>query len=164
MARRKGLVISDRQMQVVDEILDKLRQVSASRFIALVSTSGQPITTVSSEEHPDTLSLASLAASSFAATQQLAAVLDEREFTLLFHEGRESNLHVSQVTDQVLLIITFGRETQVGKVRLYTTRAVEVLKPLFESVGGESQENLMIDEDYSLLADEAIDDLFADVE
>lgn len=164
MARRKGLVISDRQMQVVDEILEKLREVSRSRFIALVSTSGQPITTSESEHHPDTLSLASLAASSFAATQQLAAVLEEREFTLLFHEGHESNLHVSQVTDLVLLVITFGRETQVGKVRLYTNRAVEVLKPLLDSADDEQQDTLMIDDDYSLLADEAIDDLFADVE
>lgn len=164
MARRKGLVISDRQMQLVDEILDKLRQVSGSRFIALVSTSGQPITTSSAREHPDTLSLASLAASSFGATQQLAAVLHEREFTLLFHEGRESNLHVAQVTDQVLLVITFGRETQVGKVRLYTNRAVEVLKPLFSGADDEEPESLMIDDAYSLLADEAIDDLFADME
>jgi predicted regulator of Ras-like GTPase activity (Roadblock/LC7/MglB family) len=164
LARRKGLVISDRQMQLVDEILDKLRHVSGSRFIALVSTSGQPITTSTVEEHPDTLSLASLAASSFAATQQLAAVLHEREFTLLFHEGRESNLHVAQVTDQVLLVITFGRETQVGKVRLYTSRAVEVLRPIFEASDADDAEPLMIDDDYSLLADEAIDDLFADME
>ncbi|HZJ02122.1 MAG TPA: roadblock/LC7 domain-containing protein [Thermoleophilia bacterium] len=164
MARRKGLVISDRQMQVVDEILEMLMDVSGSRFIALISTSGQPITASESEHHPDTLSLASLAASSFAATQQLAAVLDEREFTLLFHEGRESNLHVSQVTDQVLLVITFGHETQVGKVRLYTNRAVEVLKPILDSADDEQQDALTIDDDYSLLADEAIDDLFADVE
>ena len=46
--------------------------------------------------------------------------------------GQGLNLHVSQVTDQVLLIITFGRETQVGKVRLYTQRAIEVLRPIFE--------------------------------
>lgn len=164
MARRRGLVISDRQMQLVDDILAKLRQVSGSRFIALVSTSGQPITTSSAEEHPDTLSLASLAASSFAATQQLAQVLHEREFTLLFHEGRESNLHVAQVSEQVLLVITFGRETQVGKVRLYTSRAVEVLKPIFSAVEDDEQDILLIDEDYSMLADEAIDDLFADVE
>jgi len=164
LARRKGLVISDRQMQVVDEILEMLMDVSGSRFIALISTSGQPITASESEHHPDTLSLASLAASSFAATQQLAAVLDEREFTLLFHEGRESNLHVSQVTDQVLLVITFGHETQVGKVRLYTNRAVEVLKPILDSADDEQQDALTIDDDYSLLADEAIDDLFADVE
>lgn len=164
MARRKGLIINDRQMQLVDDILSKLREVSGSRFISLVSTSGQPITTSSAEEHPDTLSLASLAASSFAATQQLAAVLHEREFTLLFHEGRESNLHVAQVTEQVLLVITFGRETQVGKVRLYTNRAVEVLRPVFVAAQEQEPDTRVIDDDYSLLADEAIDDLFADVE
>ena len=164
MARRKGLVINDRQMQLVDDVLNKLREVSGSRFIALVSTSGQPITTSSSVEHPDTLSLASLAASSFAATQQLAAVLHEREFTLLFHEGRESNLHVAQVTEQVLLVITFGRETQVGKVRLYTNRAVEVLRPIFAAAQEMEPESGMLDHDYSMLAGEAIDDLFADVE
>jgi predicted regulator of Ras-like GTPase activity (Roadblock/LC7/MglB family) len=164
VARRKGLVIDDRQMALVDEVLNKLREVSGSRFIALVSVSGQPITTASSEEHPDTLSLASLAASSFAATQQLAAVLHEREFTLLFHEGRESNLHVAQVSEQVLLVITFGRETQVGKVRLYTNRAVEVLRPVFVAAEDQEPRADLLDEDYTLLADEAIDDLFADVE
>jgi predicted regulator of Ras-like GTPase activity (Roadblock/LC7/MglB family) len=162
--RRRGLVISNRQMRLVDDILDKLRQVSGSRFIALVSTSGQPITTSAVEGHPDTLTLASLAAGSFAATQQLAEVLNEREFTLLFHEGRESNLHVAQVTDQVLLVITFGRETQVGKVRLYTNRAIEVLKPVFDLMDEDDQASVMIDDDYSILADEAIDDLFADME
>jgi hypothetical protein len=71
---------------------------------------------------------------------------------------------VAQVTDQVLLVITFGRETQVGKVRLYTNRAVEVLRPVFDSVDEDDQAALMIGDDYSLLADEAIDDLFADME
>lgn len=164
MPRRRGLVISNSQMRLVEDILDRLRQVSGSRFIALVSTSGQPITTSALDGHPDTLSLASLAAGSFAATQQLAEVLNEREFTLLFHEGRESNLHVAQVTDQVLLVITFGRDTQVGKVRLYTNRAIEVLRPVFDLIDEDDHASLMIDDDYSLLADEAIDDLFADME
>ena len=132
MARRKGLVINDRQLDRCDDLLQKLKEVSGSSFLALISTSGQPITTASDEYHPETLSLASLAASSFAATQQLAKILDENEFTLLFHEGKALNLHVSQVTDQVLLIVTFGRETQVGKVRLYTQRAIEVLRQIFE--------------------------------
>ena len=132
MARRKGLVINDRQLDRCDDLLQKLKEVSGSSFLALISTSGQPITTASDEYHPETLSLASLAASSFAATQQLAKILDENEFTLLFHEGKGLNLHVSQVTDQVLLIVTFGRETQVGKVRLYTQRAIEVLRQIFE--------------------------------
>lgn len=159
MARRRGLVISDEQMQLVDEVLRKLRQVSGSRFAALVSTSGQPIAISPAETESDTLSLAALAASSFAATHQLAEVLSEREFTLLFHEGRESNLHVVQVTDQVLLLITFGRDTQVGKVRLYTSRALEVLKPVFLPADNYDGDPALLGEEYSRLAEDAIDSL-----
>ena len=135
--------------------------MSGSSFLALISTSGQPITTASDAYHPETLSLASLAASSFAATQQLAKILDESEFTLLFHEGRALNLHVSQVTEQVLLIVTFGRETQVGKVRLYTQRAIEALRPIFE--GGEDDEMPVMDADFESAAGDAMDDLFKDM-
>jgi predicted regulator of Ras-like GTPase activity (Roadblock/LC7/MglB family) len=159
VSRRRGLVISDEQMRLVDGVLAKLRRVSGSKFVALVPTSGQPITASPPDVQSDTLSLAALAAGSFAATRQLAEVLCEREFTLLFHEGKESNLHVVQVTDQILLLITFGRETQVGRVRLYTSRALEVLKPVFEgaeNVGGDD----VIDRDYSREAGEAIDDMF----
>lgn len=133
MAGRRGIVIDDEQMRTIDSILAKLRRVAGSDFVALVSTSGQPITTAPPEADADTLSLAALAAGSFAATRQLAQVLKEREFSLLFHEGKESSLHVMQVTDQILLLITFGRETQVGRVRLYTSRAVDALKPVFEA-------------------------------
>jgi predicted regulator of Ras-like GTPase activity (Roadblock/LC7/MglB family) len=162
LAPRRGLVISDRQMRYVDEVLEKLRHVSGSRFVALISTSGQPITTCPSEVESDTLSLAALAASSFAATRQLAQVLDEREFTLLFHEGRESNLHVVQVSDQILLLITFGHDTQVGRVRLYTSRALEVLKPVFEPAEDNAEGTAVIDGGYSREAGEALDDLFPD--
>ena len=161
MARRKGLVINDRQLDRCDELLAKLKEVSGSTFLALISTSGQPITTASDEYHPETLSLASLAASSFAATQQLAKILDESEFTLLFHEGRALNLHVSQVTDQVLLIVTFGRETQVGKVRLYTQRAIESLRQIFE--GPDEETVQFVDADFESAAGDAMDDLFKDL-
>jgi predicted regulator of Ras-like GTPase activity (Roadblock/LC7/MglB family) len=164
VARRKGLVINDEQMQMIDGVLAKLQRVAGSKFVALVSTSGQPITTAPPDVDADTLSLAALAAGSFAATRQLAEVLKEREFSLLFHEGRESNLHVMQVTEQILLLITFGRDTQVGRVRLYTSRAVEVLKPIFEdaedTTAAGDDERTLINKEYSLEAGTAIDDWF----
>lgn len=162
MARRKGLIITDEQMRLVDSILAKLQRVSGSNFVAIVSTSGQPITTSPPETHSDTLSLAALAAGSFAATRQLAQALNEREFTLLFHEGRESNLHVVQVTDQVLLLVTFGKGTQVGRVRLYTSRALAVLKPVFEGAEDTGGNEVLIDGEYSSEAGRAIDGLFPD--
>jgi predicted regulator of Ras-like GTPase activity (Roadblock/LC7/MglB family) len=160
VARRKGLVISDEQMKVIDGVLSKLQQVTGSNFVALISTSGQPITVSPSDVQSDTLSLAALAAGSFAATRQLAEVLKEREFTLLFHEGKESNLHVIQVTDQILMLLTFGHDTQVGLVRLYTTRALEVLQPILEGTEEGEGDSRLIDKDYSLQVGTALDDLF----
>lgn len=160
MARRKGLVINDDQMQMIDGVLAKLQRVAGSNFVALISTSGQPITTAPADVDADTLSLAALAAGSFAATRQLAEVLKEREFTLLFHEGRDTNLHVMQVTEQILLLLTFGHDTQVGRVRLYTSRALEVLKPIFEDAEESTEGEPLIDRDYSREAGTAIDDLF----
>jgi predicted regulator of Ras-like GTPase activity (Roadblock/LC7/MglB family) len=160
VARRKGLVISDEQMKVIDGVLSKLQHVTESHFVALISTSGQPITVCPPDAQSDTLSLAALAAGSFAATRQLAEVLKEREFTLLFHEGKESNLHVIQVTEQILMLLTFGHETQVGLVRMYTTRALAVLKPIFERAEDSEGEEKLFDKNYSLEAGLALDDLF----
>jgi predicted regulator of Ras-like GTPase activity (Roadblock/LC7/MglB family) len=159
VARRKGLVISDEQMKAIDGVLSKLQHVTGSHFVALISTSGQPITVCPPDAQSDTLSLAALAAGSFAATRQLADVLKEHEFTLLFHEGKESNLHVIQVTEQILMLLTFGHDTPVGLVRLYTTRALAVLKPIFERSEDAEQDDKLFDKDYSLEAGTAIDDL-----
>jgi predicted regulator of Ras-like GTPase activity (Roadblock/LC7/MglB family) len=160
VARRKGLVIDDEQMQAIEGVLAKLQHVTGSNFVALVSTSGQPIAFSPADAHSDTLSLAALAAGSFAATRQLAEVLKEREFTLLFHEGKESNLHVMQVTEQILMLLTFGHETQVGRVRLYTSRALEVLKPIFERAEDIEGSTDFMDQDYTQQAGTAIDGLF----
>jgi predicted regulator of Ras-like GTPase activity (Roadblock/LC7/MglB family) len=161
MPSRRGLVISDEQMKLIEAVLERLRAVSASKFAALVSTSGQPIAVSPRDARSDTLSLAALAASSFAATRQLAQILSEREFTLLFHEGKEANLHVMQVTDHILLLITFGRETQVGRVRLYTSRALEVLKPALETAENTTEDERVVNREMSMEIDAAIDGLFA---
>ena len=118
MARRKGLVINDRQLDRCDDLLRRLKEVSGSSFLALISTSGQPITTASDEYHPETLSLASLAASSFAATQQLAKILDENEFTLLFHEGRGIRRFHSGVARGAIM-----KQGVVGEARVLCRRA-----------------------------------------
>ncbi len=68
---------------------------------------------------------------------------------------------MSQVTEQILLIVTFGHETQVGKVRLYTQRAIEVLRQVFE--GPDDEEGPEMDSGFELDAGLAIDDLFKDL-
>ena len=158
---RRGLVITDRQLDRCDNLLWELKNLLDCSFLALVSTSGQPITTAAEEDHPETLSLASLTASAFAATRQLATILNEKEFTLMFHEGNSMNLHVAQVTDQVLLLITFGPQIPIGKVRLYTQRAVAVLGRILREEDDADHE-LRMDDEFEASADNRIDEVFRD--
>ena len=154
----RGLVIGEDHMRLLEAVLAKLRQVTRSRFAALISTSGHPIVMSPADAEQDHLALSALAASSFAATRQLATLLEEHQFTLLFHEGQESNLHVVQVSDQVLLLITFGHDTQIGRVRLYTGRAVEALRPVFDGAS-DTHDDWVPDEEYPREAGEALDGL-----
>lgn len=163
MGSGKGLVVDEAQMQSLEAVLAKLRRISGSRFAALITTGGQPVVISPSEAASDTLSLAALAAGSFAATRQLAQLLSERQFSLLFHEGEESNLHVVQVNEQALLLLTFGRDTPVGRVRLYTNRALEALKPILEAAENSPESaSLRIPEEYRGAASAALEDLLPD--
>jgi len=161
VTERRGLVITDRQLERIDGLLWELKGLLDCTFLGLISTSGQPITTASHGYEPETFALASLTAGAFAATRQLATLLDEREFTLLFHEGNSVNLHVAQVNDQVLLLITFGREVPIGKVRLYTQRSIGVLQSILEDEPGED-ERLWVDDEYEIGVEREMDEVFRD--
>jgi predicted regulator of Ras-like GTPase activity (Roadblock/LC7/MglB family) len=158
---RRGLIITDRQLERADALLWELKGLLDCTFLGLISTSGQPITSASSDYQPETFSLASLCASAFAATRQLAEILNESEFTLLFHEGNAINLHVAQVNDQVLLLITFGREVPIGKVRLYTQRSIGVLQRILAEDSA-PERSLVIDDEYEVGVEREMDEVFRD--
>lgn len=160
MATRRGLIITDRQLERCDQLLWELKGLLDCSFLGLISTSGQPITTATGNAEMETLSLASLTASAFAATRELASILDEREFTLLFHEGSSVNLHVAQVTDQVLLLITFGREVPIGKVRLYTQRSIAVLQRILSDASDTDRHELVIDDAFEMSMEHEMEQVF----
>lgn len=162
MTARRGLIITDRQLERCDQLLWELKGLLDCSFLGLISTAGQPITSAASDDHVETFSLASLTASAFAATRQLATILDEREFTLLFHEGDSVNLHVAQVNDQVLLLITFGRGVPIGKVRLYTQRSIAVLQRILDDQTDAERQELVIDDAFEMSMEQEMDQVFRD--
>ncbi|MHB1325076.1 MAG: hypothetical protein ACYDGS_05585 [Thermoleophilia bacterium] len=79
----------------------------------------------------DADALASLSASSFAATRQLAMMMEDPEFTVMFHEGSELNITIAQITHDILLVMCFRNSSEIGRVRLLTGRAVATLAKVF---------------------------------
>lgn len=133
----KSKTLQKEQVEAATAVLEQLRTNLAPEFLGLISTDGHLISVVASSALTDSDSIASLAASSFAATRQLARVMNDAEFTVMFHEGNELNVHIAQAADDVLLVICFHKATQIGKVRLVSSRAHEALKRALSSPGAE---------------------------
>jgi predicted regulator of Ras-like GTPase activity (Roadblock/LC7/MglB family) len=119
--------INERQHAAASSILNRLRNSINPDFLGLVSRDGHAIISFTNPGFTDIDSLASLAASAYAATRQLALLVSGADFTMMFNEGDKLNVHIAQVSDSVLLVVCFRRVAELGKVRVLTNRALEVL-------------------------------------
>ena len=88
------LVLYDEEFQKIKDALQRLRQDANANVVFLVDKNGQQIAAVGDIESLDTTSLASLTAGNVAATDGLARLIGEKEFSILFHEGEKDNIHI----------------------------------------------------------------------
>jgi len=78
----------------------------------------------------DNYSLAALAAGNFGAVSEMAKLIGEEEFSLLFHKGQKESIHFSRVNQDLLLIVIFGKDVSLGFLRLKVAEAIGKLQEL----------------------------------
>jgi len=144
--------------------LDRLRDEANSKIAFLLDKNGQQIASSGSLEEADPTALASLAAGNVAATEGLAQLIGEPEFSTLFHEGRSDSLHISLISDKVILLVIFDEHSSLGLVRLRVKQRTEELESIVSAM--ESRSRATAEESpssaggLSEITDEDIDALF----
>jgi hypothetical protein len=63
-----------------------------------------------------------------------AKLIGEDDFALLFHKGKNENIHFTKVGKGFILITLFGKDVSLGLIRLNTARVTDTLVPI---LGGE---------------------------
>ena len=101
------VVMYDEEFNQIKTIISKLRVDANAKLVFLVDKNGQQIAAHGNIENLDTTSLASLTAGNVAATDALAKLIGEKEFSILFHEGERDNIHISIVGLRVILVVIF---------------------------------------------------------
>ncbi len=76
----------------------------------------------------DTYAFAALAAGNYASVDAMAQLIDEEEFSLLFHKGENSSIQFCKVNEDLLLVNIFSKEISLGFLRLKVTEVVEKIK------------------------------------
>jgi predicted regulator of Ras-like GTPase activity (Roadblock/LC7/MglB family) len=161
------LVLYDDEFRKIKDSLQRLATDANANVVFLVDKNGQQIAAVGDLTTLDTTSLASLTAGNVAATDGLARLIGEREFSILFHEGERDNIHISIVAQRVILVVIFDERTSLGLVRLRVRRAMSELEKIFEEIARKAEKEKQVlaadfDSPFAEITDEDIDRLFSE--
>jgi predicted regulator of Ras-like GTPase activity (Roadblock/LC7/MglB family) len=160
------LVLFEEDFHALQQILRRLQHESGASVVLLVDKNGQRIAFVGEVDALDMTALASLTAGNVAATDGLARILGEREFSVLLHEGEKENIYVSIVSGKVILVVIFGDRTSLGLVRLRVRQASAELATAFREITDRLEREPVLQSGIEpLLAeitDEDIDRLFSE--
>jgi len=102
--------------------------------VLLIDRSGQLIAHHGNTPEIDLLSLSALTAANFGATAEIAKILGEDEFTLLFHKGKNQNVYFSAIGEHVIMVTLFDDHTSLGLIRFQISKVIDELLNIFSSI------------------------------
>jgi predicted regulator of Ras-like GTPase activity (Roadblock/LC7/MglB family) len=157
------LVIYEEEIERIEKILNRLIRNSQAKCALLVDKDGHLITRQGFTHSLDTTALAALLAGSFASTKEIARLVGEPEFSVLFHQGKKDHIHICLVGERSILAVIFDDRTTIGLVRLYAKEASEELTTILASAAKEERDkSTQMAPDFSASLESKLDDIFSD--
>jgi len=129
-----NIIITKKDIEKIDFCLDKVVSASLAHSVLLIDRSGQLIAHHGNTPGIDVLSLSALTAANFGATAEIARILGEEEFTLLFHKGRSENVYFSALGEHVIMVTLFDDRTSLGLIRLQINKIIGELSTILSSI------------------------------
>jgi len=120
--------LHETEFQRIRDILSKMQSELRAQLVLLINRSGQPIVISGAADNIDCTALASLAAANLAATDGLANIVGEREFSVLVHQGRRRSLFISDLLKRFSLVLVFDASASSGLVRYKCKRTTLLLE------------------------------------
>jgi predicted regulator of Ras-like GTPase activity (Roadblock/LC7/MglB family) len=135
MAKPNGtLVLTEAGVNALNAMTSQLQQETGARAVLLIEKSGQLITAQGQTGTLDTLSLAALISGSFASTRALARLLGEKNFKMMFQQGKTESLFVVALDTTDTVAVVFGEAVTVGLVKFKTLQALDRLNAQVKSL------------------------------
>ncbi len=128
-----NLVLTVQRKNRLNEILSDEFLSHGVEHAFIVDFSGNLIAGEGNLPIEDIMPLAALSAANFGATERIAKMIGEEDFTLLFHKGSDRNMHLSRINEDFLLVVIFGNLVALGQIRLGSIKAIEQITEVFGS-------------------------------
>ncbi len=134
-----SLIVTRNEIRKLEDIVGKELLEAGADHVIIVDFSGNLIMHQGSLHMEDIFSLAALSAANFAATAEIAKLIGEEDFSLLFHKGDKRNIHFSRLGTEYIIITLFNENVSLGLIRLRLNRAVEQMIAVFDGLEGKNK-------------------------
>ena len=159
--RSNRLVFYENDIERLDGELDTFLELSKARCVLLVDKEGHLVTRRGEAMSTAMESISALIAGSFAATKEMARLLGETEFSILFHQGERDSIQLQLIGERTLMAVLFDGRTNLGLVRFYAQESAERIAALFAEISGQEREGeVTLDSSFGASAEDALDKLF----
>ncbi len=154
----QSFVVYEEQVDQINAALLRMIKRAEAKCALLVDKDGHLITRQGFTQTLDTTALSALLAGSFASTKEIARLVGEPEFSVLFHQGQKDHIHVSLVGERCILAVIFDDRTTIGMVRLYAKETGDRLREIVSMAAMDETSGL--DPKFAESAESRIDDMF----
>jgi predicted regulator of Ras-like GTPase activity (Roadblock/LC7/MglB family) len=158
--RTTRLVFYKEDIEIIGKSLNAFLKNSNAQCALLVDKDGHLVTREGESRTYDVDTISALVAGSFAATKQMAKLLGEEEFALMFHQGKKDNIQLSLVGERTILAVIFDDRTTLGMVRLYSSQVSAKLGQVFHDIADRKREGEKISQEFGEAARGKLDDIF----
>lgn len=136
---RSGFSLSVNQIASIDSDLRDLYSMIPAKYILLVDTSGQFVTSVGEKDNIDSAVMGSLIAADLAASQEIAILTQEyQDYQMVLREGKKTHIIITEAGKELILLVLFSKETPLGWARKLIQKSSEKIS--------EITKNMVIDE------------------
>jgi predicted regulator of Ras-like GTPase activity (Roadblock/LC7/MglB family) len=136
-------LLIEEDIQQFQAALGELLGESEAAAAFVVDKGGSLVTSHGAVDQYDVITLGALAAGAFNASEAIAGLLHESNFTTVYQQGEQFSLLISVIDSQCLLVVLFQAQISVGAVRYYAASAIQTIaRQLAKALARAPQEGL----------------------
>lgn len=164
--RYRRLAFYSEDVERLNEALAAFVKKADAVCALLIDKEGHMVAKQGFVDRIDTQALAALVAGSFASTREVAKLLGEVEFSVLFHQGAQHSILLLLIGDRTLQVTVFSSSAKQGLIQVMSNELAQKVGIVLTEIAerpetSERQEQL--DSDFSAGINEKLDDLFGDL-
>jgi predicted regulator of Ras-like GTPase activity (Roadblock/LC7/MglB family) len=129
-----NIILHEADYQRLRSILARTQKDLRAHLVMLIDRSGHHIACEGPDQEIDQTALASLAAANVAAANALAQIVGEPGFSVLYHQGNQRSIHISDVANRFSLVLVFDQTVASGVVRWKVRRATFFLDEILSEM------------------------------